>query len=209
MPDGADSRSEGLGANAKRAAVQRVARGESPDTVARSISVPTQMLMEWVRKYESAKQDAPDSPDEEHLAVLRDRPAGHSDLGPSMAEIDYPELLKGVDPKYYESLTGEQQHELIIRQAIAQEKVGYEKYAPKYFLPEDEDPFPEGRRAEQADMFVALEINRPLLILSGLLLGLVISLAALKLGIDFGSVSWWVLASGAAAAVVLLFIGSR
>ncbi len=201
--------SASLSANAKRAAVLRVVKGEPPEAVASAIGVSVRTLIEWVRKYESARQDAPESPDAEHVAALRDRPIGHSATGVSNAEIDYPELLKVVDPKYYESLTEEQRHELLIRQAIAQEKVGYEKYAPKFFLPEEEDPFPEGRHAEESDMFVALEINRPLLILGGLILGFVVGVAAVNLGFDFSAFSWWILSSGAAAAIVLILIGAR
>lgn len=209
MNSSSDSMPETLSADAKRAAVLRVAKGEPPDAVASSIGVPVRALMGWVRKYESARQDALESPDAEHVATLRDRPIGHSATGVSNAEIDYPELLKGVDPKYYESLTEEQRHDLILKQAIAQEKVGYEKYAPKFFLPEDEDPFPEGRHVEQADMFTALEINRPLLILGGLIFGLTAGIAAVNLGVDFSALSWWMLGSGAAAAIVLILIGAR
>lgn len=200
---------EAISADAKRAAVLRVAKGEPPDAVAVSIGVPVRMLMEWVRKYESARQDAPESPDVEHVAALRDRPIGHSATGVSNAEIDYPELLKGVDPKYYESLTEEQRHDLIIKQAIAQEKVGYEKYAPKFFLPEDEDPFPEGRHVEQADMFTALEINRPLLIIGGAILGATIGFALVKSGFNPDSVTWLILGVGAFVGVVLTLIGAR
>ena len=209
MTDGAENRPDNHGADTKRAAVLRVAKGEPPDAVASSIGVPVRTLMDWVRKYESAKQDALQSPDEQHLSAMRDRPIGHSALGVSNAEIDYPELLKGVDPKYYESLTEDQRHDLIIRQAIAQEKVGYEKYAPKFFLPEDEDPFPEGRHVEQADMFTALEINRPLLILGGLILGFAAGIASENIGADFSGMSWWILGSSAATAIVLILIGAR
>jgi hypothetical protein len=209
MSTPSNSMSEGVSADEKRAAVLRVAKGEPPDAVASSIGVPIRTLMDWVRKYESARQDAPESPDAEHVAALRDRPIGHSALGVSNAEIDYPELLKSVDPKYYESLTEEQRHDLIIKQAIAQEKVGYEKYAPKFFLPEDEDPFPEGRHVEQADMFTAREINRPLLIIGGAILGVTIGLALVKSGFNPESASWLILGLGAFVGVALTLIGAR
>ncbi len=209
MSASSNSMPEGVSADEKRAAVLRVTKGEPPDAVAASIGVPVRTLMDWVRKYESAKQDAPESPDTEHVAALRNKPIGHSASGVSNAEIDYPELLKGVDPKYYESLTDEQRNDLVIKQAIAQEKVGYEKYAPKFFLPEEEDPFPEGRHVEQADMFVALEINRPLLIIGGLVLGLATGVAAAKFGVDLSGMSWWILGSGAAAGIILMLIGAR
>lgn len=198
-----------LSAYEKRSAVQRVIKGENPSQVATSLGISIQEVMAWVRKFESARQEALESPDLEHLAALRDKPIGHSAIGVSNAEMDYPELLKGVDPKYYESLTEEQRYDLVIKQAIAQEKVGYEKYAPKFFLPEDEDPFPDGRRAEEADMFIALEINRPLLILGGIVLGLAVGVAAAKFGIDLIWMPWWILGCGAAAAVVLILIGAR
>jgi hypothetical protein len=143
------------------------------------------------------------------MGALRNKPHGHAGLGASMAEIDYPELLESVDKHYYESLSEEEQHELVIKQAIAQEKVGYERHAPKFFLPEEEDPYPEGRKVEQVDMFTAREIDRPLLALGGILLGLAICLAAVKAGMDLGDAPWWAIGVAGAGAIVLILIGGR
>jgi transposase-like protein len=200
---------EGLSANAKRAAVLRVARGETPSEVARSLGITAPELMAWVRKYEQALQNAADNPDEAGLAALHETRFAHSGRGPSMAEMDHPELLEKVDEHFYKPLTEEEDHDNIIRQAVAQEKVGYEKHAPKFFLPESEDPYPEGRNVEQVDMFIAREINRPLLIAGGMMFGLTAGIALAKTGLEIGLPSWWVTGIAGGVSIVLILIGSR
>ena len=74
----------------------------------------------------------------------------------SWAEVMHPDHLAEMDPKTLDKLEPEKIKELFIKQAIAQEKVGYEKHTPECFLPEDENPFPEDRKVRQADIYTAV-----------------------------------------------------
>jgi hypothetical protein len=121
----------------------------------------------------------------------------------------HPELLADMDSKTLKELEPERVKELFIKQAIAQEKVGYEQHAPKFFLPEEEDPFPEGRKVRQADVYTVREINRPLLVIGGILLGVVIAILGAKNGMILESTEWWLLGVTAAAAIGALFFGGR
>jgi len=205
----ADS-SEGarISPRAKRHAVLRVSRGETPEEVARSLGVPVDILMEWVRKFQTARANLTPEPGQERTKAFERTKSFDLDFK-SWAEIMHPELLAEMDAKTLEKLEPEQVKELFIKQAIAQEKVGYEQHAPKFFLPEEEDPFPEGRKVRQADVYTVREINRPLLVVGGVLLGVALAILGAKNGMFLESTEWWLLGVIAVAAIGALFIGGR
>jgi len=205
----ADS-SEGarISPRAKRHAVLRVSRGEIPEEVARSLGIPVDILMEWVRKFETARANLTPEPGQERTKAFERAKSFDLDFK-SWAEIMHPELLSEMDAETLKELGPEQVKELFIKQAIAQEKVGYEKHAPKFFLPEEEDPFPEGRRSQHADAYTVREINRPLLVIGGILLGVALAILGAKNGMFLESTEWWLLGAIAVAAAGALFLGGR
>jgi len=198
---------DSISAQAKRKAVLRVKRGEPPARVALALGIPTETLMEWVRKYELASRNLAPAPDQEFREAFRSS-TGVSIDAPSFAQAAYPELMAQVDPKVLAQLTPEQVKELLVLQAKAQEKVGYEPHTPKFFLPVEEDPYPEGR-TQQQDMFVVREINRPLLVFGGMMLGAVAALLLAKSGFILENAAWWFIGGVAAAGTILLFLGGR
>lgn len=209
MEDSADSiGSARISPRAKRHAVLRVSRGETPDEVARSLGIHVNVLMEWVRKFETARANLTPEPGQERTKAFERTKSFDLDFK-SWAEIMHPELLAEMDSKTLEELEPEQVKELFIKQAIAQEKVGYEKHAPKFFLPEDEDPFPEGRKARQADFYTAREINRPLLVIGGILLGVALAILGAKNGMFLESTEWWLVGVIAVGAIGALVFGGR
>ena len=193
---------------AKRHAVLRVTRGETPEEVAKSLGISVEALMEWVRKFETARANLTPEPGQERTKAFERTKSFDLDFK-SWAEIMHPELLAEMDSKTLEKLDPEQVKELFIKQAIAQEKVGYEKHAPKFFLPEEEDPFPEGRKVRQADVYTVREINRPLLVIGGILLGVALAILGAKNGMFLESTEWWLVGVIAAAAIGALFFGGR
>ena len=197
-----------IGPRAKRHAVLRVSRGETPDEVARSLGIGIDILMEWVRKFETARANLTPEPGQERTKAFERKKSFDIDFK-SWAEIMHPELLAEMDSETLEKLEPEQVKELFIRQAIAQEKVGYETHAPKFFLPEEEDPFPEGRKVRQADVYTVREINRPVLVIGGVLLGIALAILGAKNGMFLDSTEWWLLGVIAAAAIGALFYGGR
>jgi hypothetical protein len=197
-----------IGPRAKRQAVLRVARGESLEAVAKSLGLPAETVAEWVRKFEAARANLTPEPGEERTKAFERSTSFDLDFK-SWAEIMHPELLAEMDPKTLDKLKPEEIRELFIKQAIAQEKVGYEKHSPKYFLPEEEDPFPKGRKVRPADTYTVREINRPLLVLGGVLLGVALAILGAKNGMFLESTEWWLLGVIAAAAVGALIFGGR
>lgn len=186
----------------------RVSRGETPEEVARSLGISVDALMEWVRKFETARANLTPEPGQERTKAFERTKSFDLDFK-SWAEIMHPELLAEMDPETLAELEPEQVKELFIKQAIAQEKVGYEKHTPKYFLPEEEDPFPEGRKVRQADVYTVREINRPLLITGGVLLGVALAILGAKNGMFLESTEWWLLGAIAVVAIGALFFGGR
>lgn len=88
----------------------------------------------------------------------------------SRSESIYPEAFIPVSKEFYEGLTKEQQDKLIKIQAIAQEKVGYEKGAPKFFIGDfipGESTVPS-RKSQAAD---PVSDAAPRLVVGGALIG--------------------------------------
>ncbi len=86
----------------------------------------------------------------------------------SKAESAYPQAYKPVSAEFWEGLTKEQQDQLVKIQAIAQEKVGYEKGTTKYFI-DDPHPGPVGEgSAEKGD---PVSDAAPRLVTGGILIG--------------------------------------
>jgi len=191
----------------KRQAVARVRNREPVAEVAAELGVTVEEVEEWVRKFEAARLNLTPEPGRDFSDAFR-RKYGPDVQAPSLSQLMYPELMEEVDPGMFDRLSPEQIKDLFIMQAIAQEKVGYEKHTPKFFLPEEEDPFPETRQ-RHADNYVVREINRPLLILGGLLLGLAGAVIGARLGFVLQDVPLCVTASAAVAGLGLVIIGGR
>jgi hypothetical protein len=90
---------------------------------------------------------------------------GHFGIG-SKSEMLYPEAYRPVSRAFWEGLSAQQQHEVMRLQAVAQEKVGFERGAPKYFI---DDFNPDGR--PQSPDVSLVEMATPRLISGGFLLG--------------------------------------
>jgi hypothetical protein len=85
----------------------------------------------------------------------------------SKSEQLYPEAYAPVDATFWEGLSSGQQAEVMRLQAVAQEKVGYERGTPKYFM-EDFDP----RAVSDVDSGTRLvAIAAPRLVIGGALIG--------------------------------------
>lgn len=166
----------------KREAIRRVLEGEEVSSVASSLQMPESLVEELVGKFLLARQSM-------KLKRFEKEKAGKTaDYRiKSMSEIDFPEMFTPIAPEFLGKLDPERARELIIKQALAQEKVGYERYAPKYFLPIEEDPFPEDRR-QGAPRFIAA---RDLLVFAtGLFAGLGVYAALVAGRIDLQSLGW-------------------
>lgn len=194
-------------AEQKRAAVARVRAREPIKAVAASLGVPVEDVEEWVRKFEAARLNLTPEPGRDYQDAFK-RKYGPDVSIPSMSQLMYPELLQEVDPRLFDRLSAEQIKDLFILQAKAQEKVGYEKYTPKFFLPEDEDPFPE-TRVQHTDAYVIREINRPMLVLGGLLLGLAGAVIGAKVGFVLEDAATWVVGAAAVLGLGLVTLGGR
>ncbi len=75
----------------------------------------------------------------------------------------------------------------MIKQAVAQEKIAYERYAPKYFLPIDEDSFPEDREAERLPF---INLRELLIFLMGIFGGVSLLSSLVALGLDLSPLGW-------------------
>jgi hypothetical protein len=191
----------------KRAAVVRVRAREPVASVAASLGVSVAEVEDWVRKFEAARVNLTPEPGKDFQDAFK-RKYGPDVEAPSMSHLMYPELMQEVDPRLFDRLTAEQIKDLFILQAIAQEKVGYEKHAPKFFLPEDEDPFPE-TRVRHGDAYITREINRPMLIFGGLLLGAVVMVVGAKMGFILEDATTWVVGAAAVFGLGLVILGGR
>ncbi len=90
----------------------------------------------------------------------------------SRAETIYPEAFIPVSKEFYEGLTKEQRDKLIRIQATAQEKVGFEKGAPKFFI-QDFEPDGKSSRSSSAQTQTADPVSdaAPRLVIGGALMG--------------------------------------
>jgi hypothetical protein len=86
---------------------------------------------------------------------------------PSISELNYPEAYKPVSTTFWEGLSDQQRSEVMRLQAVAQEKVGYEKGTTKYFM-QDFD----AEEAQSADPELRLvALAAPRLVAGGILIG--------------------------------------
>jgi hypothetical protein len=92
---------------------------------------------------------------------------------PSRSEMMFPEAYQPVGHEFWEGLTDTQRNELIRLQAVAQEKVGFERGTKKFFI-DDFDPDKRG----PADDVSLLTMAAPRFVAGGALIG-----AGLTLGI--------------------------
>ena len=93
----------------------------------------------------------------------------------------YPQAYFPVDATFWEGLSEHQQVEVMRLQAVAQEKVGYERGTQKYFM-EDFDPRSVDKRTSGERL---VEIETPRLLIAGAMLG---AAATVTLGLLAGTV---------------------
>ncbi len=116
----------------------------------------------------------------------------------SKSEELYPQAYFPVDTKFWEGLSAHQQAEVTRLQALAQEKVGYERGTQKYFM-EDFDPRSVDKRSSGERL---VEIETPRLVIAGAMLGAAATIGvALLLG-RFSGIELLV------AMILLIVIGS-
>lgn len=96
---------------------------------------------------------------------------------PSRSEMMFPEAYQPVSSEFWEGLSQSQRNEVIHLQAVAQEKVGFERGTPKYFI-EDFDP---DQRAEDPEVRL-VTMATPRLMAGGALIGAGLTLAAVGFG---------------------------
>jgi hypothetical protein len=104
----------------------------------------------------------------------------------SRSEMNFPQAYAPVSREMWEKMSEEQQAQALRLQAIAQEKVGFEKSAPKFFI-EDFDPnnpnAPTVKPGSQRSAPVTeVSLAAPRLIMGGMLIGAGGLLLALALG---------------------------
>jgi len=171
--------------NLKRHAIRRVLSGEDLDAVASELSIPSSELEDWIGKFLLARTGRQETVPWQQKRMRRFRQYRDK----TRSELDYPEMFAQVPRQYLRKLKPERAKEIMVKQAVAQEKVGYERYTKKYFLPVDEDPFPEDRLEEPAP-WVHIDLSRLGLFAGGLLLGLAIYAFIVALGVPVGELGW-------------------
>lgn len=92
----------------------------------------------------------------------------------SKSEELYPEAYFPVDTTFWEGLSEKQQAEVMRLQAVAQEKVGYERGTQKYFM-QDFDPQAVDKKSSGERL---VEIETPRLLLAGSMIGAGITMLA-------------------------------
>jgi hypothetical protein len=117
----------------------------------------------------------------------------------SKSEQMYPEAYAPVDETFWEGLSSGQQAEVMRLQAVAQEKVGYERGTTKYFI-EDFDSRESGPSDPEARL---VAIAAPRFVMGGALIGAALMLG---LGLLLGAVSGEALLV-TAGALLLLGVG--
>ncbi len=162
----------------KREAIRRVLEGEDVDAVARTLGMDEATVEELVGKFLLARQREPKGPTWEERRRSRFRNYNTK----TMSEIDFPEMMEPIPKEYLRKLKPERAKELMEKQATAQEKVGYERYAPKYFLPIEEDPFPEDRREKAPPILSVREI---IILLAGFFGGIGVYAGFIASGANF------------------------
>jgi hypothetical protein len=109
----------------------------------------------------------PESIDKVRPSRRRKTSSGSGPLGlSSRSELLYPEAYKPVSREFWEGLSPTQQQEVMRLQAVAQEKVGFERGTQKYFI---EDFDPDGR--EKSPDVALVELAAPRLIVGGMCIG--------------------------------------
>ena len=114
----------------------------------------------------------------------------------SKSEMLYPEAYRPVDPVFWQGLSSDQQFEVMRLQAVAQEKVGFERGTQKYFI--DTSELEPSREVGTGVDLVSLATPR--LVLGGMLIGSGLLLAALGLSSVIGDPGWAALGGGAVLA---------
>ena len=186
-------------AQVKREAIRRVLSGEDLDAVAESMGIPSAELEDWMGKFllaRSGQQITVPWEQKRKRRFLQYREKTRS-------ELDYPEMFAEIPRQYLRQLSPERAEELMIKQAKSMEKVGYERYTKKYFLPVEEDPFPEDR-IEEAEPWVQVDLSKPALFFGGLLAGLAIYAFIVALGVPVGKLGWMPATLLATAALAIL-----
>jgi len=174
---------QNLSAGIKREAIRRTLEGEDIKTVSRELGIPVSLIEELVGKFLLARHG---TGKRRTLKEIRSRRFKEYQVK-DMSEIEFPEMFEPIQAEYLRKLSPERARELMIKQAIAQEKVGYERHTKKYFLPIEEDPFPEDREAKRLPIISPREL---LIFLAGLFGGVSIIFAVVALGLDLSPLGW-------------------
>jgi hypothetical protein len=121
----------------------------------------------------------------------------------SASELNYPQAYAPIPREMWSALSEEQQALALRLQAIAQEKVGYEKHTPKFFI-EDFDPSNPNATATGIKRDTApvdlVSLAAPRLVLGGVLIGA----GGMALGLSLGHM----LPGGAVLAGAIVAVGA-
>ena len=133
----------------------------------------------------------------------------------SRSEEKYPEAYRGGVEGHWQGQSDEQQYDVILAQATAQEKVGFEEDTEKFFFNDPDHPrFAQLTPEEKLRVFgkqeqaVPLEsLNGPPLVFGGLLLGISLTLIVLiSLGkLEVANQTNWYIFSGIGGAIGLMY----
>lgn len=168
----------------KREAIRRALSGEDIDAVAAELSVPAAELEDWVGKFLLARSGRQQTVPWEKKRKRRFRQYRDK----TRSELDYPEMFEEIPRGYLRKLSPQRAKELMEKQAKSREKVGYERYTRKYFLPLEEDPYPEDRL--ELPERIRIDYRKFALFASGLLGGLAIYAGIVAAGVSVEKLGW-------------------
>jgi len=103
----------------------------------------------------------------------------------SISQSKYPQAYAPVSATFWEGLSEEQRNNVLHLQAVAMEKAGFEKSAPKYFIENFDPAAPSSQPMSRSQADVDLvSIAAPRLILGGILIGAGAMAGALAIAIE-------------------------
>lgn len=133
----------------------------------------------------------------------------------SRSQEKYPEAYRGGNEEHWKQADMQQQYDVIRRQAVAQEKVGYEEDTEKFFIDDPDNPRREPLSNEERmrvfgkqEQAASLEsLNGPPLVMGGMLLGISLTLIVLiSMGkLEVANTTNWYIFSGIGAAIGLMY----
>lgn len=171
-------------------------------------------MQEQVRRHK--EQGAAPGPSElEKLLNSHEQVHDQDDRPMSLSQEKYPEAYRGGVEEHWTETDLEHQRELIRRQAIANEKVGYEDDTEKFFMDDPDAPRHSKLSAEErlrvfgkTEEAIPLEsLNGPPLVFGGMLMGICLTLIVLMyVGmLEVANPTNWYVFSGIGATVGLMY----